>query len=122
MLSKEQCREAKKAGFRNVHAVSNLPQIVTAQPKLAEFCKKHGIRRFAFFGSVLTAEFSGESDIDCLVTFARKRVPGLMGMARMEEELREVLGVERVDIRTPADLSPHFRDDVLKEAEVIYGK
>jgi predicted nucleotidyltransferase len=38
----------------------------------------------------------------------------------MEEELSRLLG-KRADVRTPAELSRHFRDDVLREAEVQYA-
>ena len=34
---------------------------------MAEFCRRNGIRKLAFFGSVLTNRFSDSSDIDVLV-------------------------------------------------------
>jgi predicted nucleotidyltransferase len=37
----------------------------------------------------------------------------------MEIELSEMLG-RKVDLRTPGDLSRHFRDEVIAEAEVQY--
>jgi hypothetical protein len=37
----------------------------------------------------------------------------------MEEELSELLG-RKVDLNTPAFLSPYFRQEVLKEAEALY--
>ena len=36
---------------------------------IAEFCRRHGIRRLAFFGSVLRDDFTPESDVDVLVEF-----------------------------------------------------
>lgn len=41
-------------------------------------------------------------------------------LAAMESELSELLGGRPVDLRTPAELSRHFRDDVLRNAEVQY--
>ena len=87
---------------------------------LAEFCRKHHIRRLAFFGSVLRQDFGPESDVDVLVEFKAGHVPGLFGMARLERGLCEVLGGRKVDLRTAEDLSRYFRDDVLAEAEVQY--
>jgi hypothetical protein len=38
----------------------------------------------------------------------------------MENELRQVLGGRSVDLRTQMDLSRHFREDVVRNAQVIY--
>lgn len=38
-----------------------------------------------------------------------------IGFAGLEEELSELLG-RKVDLNTPAMLSPYFRDEVLREA------
>ena len=37
--------------------------------KLAEFCRRHRIRRLSLFGSVLRDDFGHESDTDILVAF-----------------------------------------------------
>jgi predicted nucleotidyltransferase len=86
-----------------------------------DFCRKHHIERLAFFGSVLRADFNPTSDIDVLVEFEPDHMPGLLGIALMEQELSTLLG-RQVDLRTPEDLSRYFRHDVLKEAEIQYAK
>ena len=86
--------------------------------RLAEFCRRHHIRRLALFGSVLREDFGPESDIDILVEFEPERVPGLAFFA-MEEELSQILG-RRVDLNTPQFVSPSFRARVLAEAEAQY--
>lgn len=88
--------------------------------KIAEFCRAHHIRRLAVFGSTLRSDFWPDSDIDILVEFEPEHIPGLFGMARLERELSALLGGYKVDLRTPADLSRYFRQEVLKEAEVRY--
>ena len=97
------------------------PQIKVAKNELAAFCRAHGIRRLAIFGSALRADFGPESDIDVLVEFAPDRAPGLLGIAGMEIELSVLFGGRKVDLRTPEDLSRHFRRDVLETAEVQYA-
>lgn len=87
---------------------------------VAVFCGKHFITRLALFGSVLTDRFNDESDVDILVEFAPEHIPGLFGLARMERELSEIIG-RKVDMRTPADLSKFFRDEVLRTAVVQYA-
>ncbi|MDR4458916.1 MAG: nucleotidyltransferase family protein [Nitrospirales bacterium] len=88
---------------------------------IATFCREHGIRRLAVFGSALRADFRPDSDIDLLVEFEPDQVPGLFGIARMERELSALLGGRKVDLRTPQDLSRYFRQRVMEEAEVQYA-
>lgn len=88
--------------------------------KIAEFCRKNHVRRLALFGSVLRDDFRPDSDVDVLVEFEPGHVPGLLRVAGMERELSEVFGGRRVDLRTPADLSRYFRDEVLSAARVQY--
>ncbi len=86
--------------------------------KIAEFCRKHHIRRLAFFGSVLRDDFRPDSDVDVLVEFEPEHTPGLAFFA-MEDELSEILG-RKVDLNTPNFLSPFFRAQVEAEAEAQY--
>jgi hypothetical protein len=94
------------------------PQIKIDKQKVAEFCKKHHISRFALFGSVLTDEFEKDSDIDVLVEFEPGHTPGFAFFG-MEEELSTLLG-RRVDLNTPKFLSRYFRDQVIKESQTLY--
>ena len=88
------------------------------QAAVADFCRRHHIRRLALFGSVLRADFRPDSDIDVLVEFAPGHAPGLAFFA-MQEELSALLS-RRVDLNTPAFLGTAFRDRVVAEAEVVY--
>ena len=87
---------------------------------LSAFCRKHNIRKLSLFGSVLKGTNRPDSDIDLLVEFEPDARPTLLSMAAMEEELTFLLGGRRVDLRTPAELSRYFRDEVIHEAEVQY--
>lgn len=82
-------------------------------------CQRHGIRRLALFGSRLKGTARPDSDLDLLVEFEPDRVPGLLGLSGIEIELSEAFGLQ-VDLRTAAELSPHFRDDVCQQARVVY--
>jgi predicted nucleotidyltransferase len=94
-------------------------QISFPKERIAEFCRKHHIKKLAFFGSVLRPDFRADSDIDVLVEFEPGQVPGLAFFA-MEEELSIMLG-RKVDLNTPQFLSKYFRDKVLQEAVVQYA-
>lgn len=91
-----------------------------AQDDLAPICRRHGIRRLSLFGSVRAGTARPDSDVDLLVEFEPGRLPGLLGISAIEIELGEMLG-KKVDLRTAADLSPHFRDEVLGKAKVAYA-
>jgi uncharacterized protein len=87
--------------------------------QIAEFCRRHHVRKLALFGSVLRTDFRPDSDVDVLVEFEPGQTPGLAFFA-MQEELGVMLG-RRVDLCTPRCLSRYFRDDVLRQAEVLYA-
>ncbi|OGB06191.1 MAG: nucleotidyltransferase [Burkholderiales bacterium RIFCSPHIGHO2_12_FULL_69_20] len=93
---------------------------ILAQADLAPICRRHGIRRLSVFGSVLAGVARPDSDVDLLVEFEPGRLPGLLGISTIEIELGELLG-KKVDLRTAADLSPYFRDEVLGRARVAYA-
>ncbi len=45
--------------------------------KIAEFCRRHNIRKLALFGSVLRDDFNEESDVDVLIEFEPGTAVGL---------------------------------------------
>lgn len=85
------------------------------------YCAGQPIHRLAVFGSVLRADFSPDSDVDLLVEY----VPGVpvtyLDMAGQEIDLGEIVG-RKIDLRTPAELSPYFRQQVIESAQVIYER
>ena len=96
-------------------------RISVDQAILGAFCRRHHIRKLAFFGSVLRDDFRPDSDVDVLVEFEPGHTPGFLRLTAMETELSNLLGGCRIDIRTAEDLSGYFRDDVLASAELQYA-
>lgn len=94
--------------------------ILIPRKRLAAFCREHGIRRLAVFGSALRGDLRSDSDIDLLVEFDPARIPTLFDIAGMEQKLSGLLGGRKVDLRTPEDLSRYFREQVVSEAVVQY--
>ncbi len=95
--------------------------LTTDRDGLAGFCRRHSIERLSLFGSVLRGTARPDSDLDILVEFSAGKEPGLIGLAAIQADLSALLGGRRVDLRTPQDLSPHFRGEVLRTAEVQYA-
>ena len=87
---------------------------------LEALCRKYHVARLAFFGSVSRGEAQPDSDLDLLVSFERGKTPGL-GFFMFQEELRDVLG-QPVDLNTIEDLSRHFRDQVARDARIVYER
>lgn len=96
-------------------------QIRIPREKVAEFCLRHHIRRLALYGSVLRGDFRPDSDVDVLVEFELGYTVGMLRMAELEMELSGFLG-RKVDLRTPAELSRYFRDQVVRESEIQYAQ
>ncbi len=87
--------------------------------QIESFCRRYGIRRQAVFGSALREDFRQESDIDILVDFEPGVRVGFVTFLRIQEELSRLLG-RKVDLNTRGFLSPYFREEVIRGAEVIY--
>ena len=95
-------------------------KITIAREKVADFCRRHHIRKLALFGSVLRDDFRPESDVDVLVEFEPGTSVGFLRLAAMELELSQIIG-RHVDLRTPPELSRYFRDEVVRTAEIQYA-
>ena len=86
---------------------------------IADFCRRHYIRKLSLFGSRLRGDFRPDSDVDLLVEFEPGHVPGY-AFIDIQDELSELFGMT-VDLRTPYDLNRRFRDDVIRTAEPLYA-
>jgi len=88
---------------------------------LASLCRRRRIRRLSLFGSTLKDAARSDSDVDLLVEFEPQAKPGLLGISEIELELSSILNGRKVDLRTAEDLSRHFREEVLRMAEIQYA-
>ena len=102
-----------------VKVVEQLP-IELPKDKVVAFCRRHHIHKLSLFGSVLREDFTPESDIGFLVEFLSEAEITYFDIAQMERELSEMLESRQIDLRTPAELSPYFRQEVLETAVVQY--
>jgi predicted nucleotidyltransferase len=84
--------------------------------KLARLCREHGVVFAGLFGSRARGEASPDSDVDVLVRFDERR--SLIDQARVEREIGEAMG-RSVDLVTENALSPHLRDQVEADLEVL---
>jgi predicted nucleotidyltransferase len=102
-----------------MQTVEQLP-IELPKDKVVDFCRRHHIYKLSLFGSVLREDFTPESDIDFLVEFLPGTKVTYFDLAQMERELSQMLDGRQIDLRTPAELSPYFRQEVIETAVVQY--
>lgn len=91
---------------------------LSEREKIIEICKRNDISFCALFGSFARGEATKESDIDLLVRFSKPKGFNWLDAAF---EIEEVLG-RKIDLVTENGLSPHVRDYVMKDLQVLYGK
>lgn len=90
---------------------------------IARFCKKHQVKSFALFGSILRNDFDERSDVDVLVDLGERHLK-FHEECRMLDELELLFG-RKVDMVQAASLaSPrmnrHRRASIATTAKVIY--
>ncbi len=88
---------------------------------VADFCRRHHIRKLSLFGSVLRDDFGPDSDVDVLVEFEPGHLVGF-GIIDIEEELSQLFGGRKVDMVREKCLNPRLRDRILASAEVQYAE
>ncbi len=78
--------------------------------------RRYRVNNLRVFGSVVRNKDADGSDLDLLVD----PLPGttLFDLGGLQDELQELMGL-RVDVLTPGDLPPRFRDQVLAEARPV---
>jgi predicted nucleotidyltransferase len=99
-------------------------QIELPRAGLAAFARRWRITEIALFGSAVRDDFRPDSDVDVLVTFDPDAHHGLFALARMQNELSELVG-------RPVDLIPidavlqsenrRRRERILSSASVVYA-
>lgn len=97
----------------------HIGKIAFSKSKIKTFCQKYHVKKFSFFGSVLTDRFGPESDIDVLVEFDPNAHPTYLLLVDMEDDLTQLFG-RRTDVRTPNEISKYYRNQVLSEAKPVY--
>jgi len=80
------------------------------------FCD-NGAVMLGVFGSEARGEATAKSDIDLIVKFSKSK--SLLQLVRLEREASETLG-RKVDLLTEQAISPHLRDIINSELQVIY--
>lgn len=95
------------------------PAIPIPTEKIADFCRRNGIRKLSLFGSVLRDDFGPDSDVDVLVEFHPGKVIGWK-IIEIEDELSAILGGRKVDLVRTNALYHRLKDRILSSSQVQY--
>ena len=96
-------------------------QINIPKKEITAFCQRWNVVEFALFGSVLHDDFSPESDVDVLVTFAEDNKISLFDIAQMQIELQGIFN-RPVDILEKTALhNPIRKRQILSTTQVVYA-
>lgn len=95
-----------------------VPRIDFSHEELAALCRKHHIKRLAFFGSVLREDFGPDSDVDLLYEFEEGKTPGWEFVSIIDEF--SVFFGRPVDLVSFTDIDRRLRSRILAEAQIEY--
>ena len=97
------------------------PCIEVQDSIIISLAKKYRIKELSFFGSILREDFQQDSDIDILVQFDDQVEYSLFDLFEIKEEFENALGRE-IDLIEKSSLrNPYRRDNILRNAKVIYA-
>jgi len=82
-----------------------------------EVVQKYRVSEIGIFGSFVRGEQKRGSDIDILVEFTPRNIPGLLRLIEMEIYLEKLLR-KKVDVVIKSGIRPELKKGILKE--VIY--
>ena len=88
--------------------------------RLAQICRRYGVRELSLFGSAARGEARPNSDIDLLVEFLPEAEPGLLDHAGLMLDLEALLG-RKVDLVSKNGLKPLIRDSVIQDSRRLYA-
>ena len=100
-------------------------QTLALYNKIVAFCNRWKVIEFALFGSALRDDFSPESDVDALVSFAPDSNWGLFEHVQMSQELKSIFARD-VDLITRRALAQSrntlLRSEILSTAKVVFSE
>ncbi len=83
----------------------------------AEVVQKYRVREIGIFGSFVRGEQKKKSDIDILVEFSPRDIPGFIRLGEMERYFQRLLR-KKVDVVIKSGIRPELKKGILKE--VVY--
>jgi uncharacterized protein len=99
------------------------PSLQIDRDKLADICRRYGIRELCVFGSATRDDFRPDSDVDLLIEYVPGRKPRTFDeLFELRDELEAVFG-RSVDLLEGRDrlVNPYRRRVILASLEPLYA-
>jgi len=100
------------------------PVIDEFRARLAEQCRRFGVRRLEVFGSAIRSDFDpAKSDVDFIVSFADK-TPGTYADRYFDfaAAIDQLLG-RKIDLLTERSIrNPYFRREIETARQIVYDE
>jgi uncharacterized protein len=103
-------------GTRQLPATPRGKLLRRNQQRIHQTAARHGVSNLRLFGSTARGEDRPDSDIDLLVHLDRRL--GLIGLARLQHDLEDILGAP-VDLVPDDNLNADVQDAVDREAVTL---
>ncbi|MBN1322759.1 MAG: nucleotidyltransferase family protein [Methanotrichaceae archaeon] len=87
-------------------------QMQAVRSAVVDILRENGIKKAAFFGSIVRGEMEDGSDIDILIEFEGRR--SLLDLAHLKNELEDAVN-RRVDLLTYKSVHPRLKGRILAE-------
>jgi len=85
--------------------------------KIKTICQQNDIASMAVFGSFARGDAKKTSDLDLLVKFSKTK--SLLELIKIERKLQKIFG-RKIDLLTPAAISPYIFPFIKQDLKVIY--
>lgn len=95
-------------------------RLLHSQAELAALCTRYHVRELAVFGSAARGEAKPDSDIDVLVEFDPAAKIGFIELSQLSDQLEPFFG-RQVDLAIKSGLKEVIKDEVLREAQVLFA-
>ena len=82
---------------------------------------KMDIERASLFGSYVNGVPREDSDVDLLIEFSPDARIGFFSLVGIKEDMERIIE-KPVDLLTSEAISKYFKQEVLKQAEVVYER
>lgn len=96
------------------HKSINKHEIIDRLIERREELQSQGIISLALFGSVARGDDTQDSDVDIVIELSKPM--SLFGLSDLRQQLKEILGVDDLDLITSDGIHPALKDVILSEA------
>ncbi len=89
--------------------------------RIAEFCRRWGVREFSLFGSILRDDFGPDSDVDVMLEFHPGHGFTFENTPDIQDELEAIFG-RRVDVIEKGRIrNPIRRRNIMSSYRVVHA-